>query len=140
MANSFKIGAKDFYVNDTLKRSELVKMGVDKQRDIFRSSPPKIKASLYRFKIKTDIRDDKTLTKADRKILKEIYRHIKPEIYMSPKDKREVDFRRYVEDQIKILGWNEEKRYKYLETIMTVSEYYCIQKQEKNQQNSKKLF
>lgn len=137
MANSFKIGEKDFYINDTLKRSELVKMGVDKQRDIFRSSSPKIKASLYRFKIKTDIRDDKTLTKADKKILKEIYRHIKPEIYISPKDKREVDFRRYVEDQIEILRWNEEKRYKYLETIMTVSEYNCIQKQENNQQNSK---
>ncbi len=121
ITSSFSNEPKDFHINDTLKRSKLIEMEVDRQMDVFRSCSPEVKAELYRFKIKADLKEDKTLTKADRKILKQVYRHIKPEIYRYPKDKREVDFRQYVEDKIRILGWNEEKCYKYLETIMTAS-------------------
>ena len=124
---------KDFFINDTLKRSKLIEMEVDRQMAVFRSCSPDAKADLYRFKIKSDLKKDKTLTKADRKILKQVYRHIKPKIYRNPKDKREIDFRQYVEDKIGNLGWNEEKCYKYLETIMTASEYESRQTRIRNQ-------
>lgn len=130
---SFGNEPKDFYINDTLKRSKLIEMEVDRQMAVFRSCSPNAKADLYRFKIKSDLKKDKTLTKADRKILKQVYRHIKPKIYRNPKDKREIDFRQYVEDKIGNLGWNEEKCYKYLETIMTASEYESRQTRIRNQ-------
>ena len=78
---------KDYYVNESMKRSELVRMGIDRQREVFRQCSPEVKADLYRFKIKSDLKEDKTLTKEERKLLKEVYRHLKPEIYQNPKDK-----------------------------------------------------
>lgn len=112
---------KDFYVNESMRRSELVKMGVDRQRDVFRQCSPEVKADLYRFKIKSDLKEDKTLTKEERKLLKEVYRHLKPEIYQNPKDKAETTFREYVASRLGALGWDEEKSFKYLETIMTAA-------------------
>lgn len=114
---------KDFYVNENMKRNELVNMGVDRQREVFRQCSPQVKAELYRFKIKSDLKEDKTLTKEERKLLKEVYRHLKPEIYQNPKDKAETTFREYVATRLGALGWDEEKSFKYLETIMTAAEY-----------------
>lgn len=114
---------KDFYVNDSMKRSELVRMEIDRQREVFRQCSPEVKAELYKFKIKSDLKEDKSLTKEDRKLLKEVYRHLKPEIYQNPKDKAETTFREYVTSRLEALGWDEEKSFKYLETIMTAAEY-----------------
>lgn len=114
---------KDFYVNESMKRSELVRMGIDRQREVFRQCSPEVKADLYKFKIKSDLKEDKTLTKEEKKLLKEVYRHLKPEIYQNPKDKAETTFREYVASRLGTLGWDEEKSFKYLETIMTAAEY-----------------
>lgn len=122
--NLFACGrSKDFYVNETVRRSELVRMGVDRQREVFRKCTPEMKAELYRFKIKADLKEDKTLTKDERQLLKDVYRHIKPEIYRNPQGKSETEFKGLVTARVRSLGWNEEKTYKYLETIMTASEY-----------------
>lgn len=115
--------SKDFYVNENMRRSELVRMEADKQREVFRKCPPEVKAELYRFKIKADLKDDKTLTRNERQLLKKIYRHIKPKIYRNPQSKSETEFKGFVTARVRSLGWSEEKTYKYLETIMTVSEY-----------------
>lgn len=114
---------KDFYVNESMRRSELVTLGVDRQREVFRQCSPEVKADLYKYKIKSDLKEDKSLTKEDRKLLKEVYRHLKPETYRYPKDKAETAFREYVFSRLSALGWTEEKTFKYLETIMTSAEY-----------------
>lgn len=115
--------SRDFYVNENMRRSELVRLGVDRQREVFRQCSPEVKADLYRFKIKSDLKEDKSLTREDRKLLKEVYRHLKPETYRNPKDKGETAFREYVSSRLSDLGWSEEKSFKYLETIMTAAEY-----------------
>lgn len=47
-------------------------MDVNRQREVFRQCSPEVKADLYRFKIKSDLKEDKSLTKEDRKLLKEV--------------------------------------------------------------------
>lgn len=110
----------DFAVSDNLMRSELVEMSLPEQRSVFSSLEPEMKARLYQYKIKKDLKEKK-LTRQERKILKEILDYCKPEIYenLSENQNRENEFVM----KFDAIGWSEEEIFKYTMTVMTVNEF-----------------
>lgn len=100
-------------------RAEIVNKTIGEQRDEFKKMDSKTKSRLFRYKIRHDIKEDKNLNKTDIQLLKELRRYLSASFY---EDKPE-DTKDLIERKIHESGWNEEKIFRYLVTLMTSQEY-----------------
>ena len=124
-ANNGKVSSadRDIVLNDTLMRSELIKMDVLTQHNVVAGLSPEKKVELYDYKLQKDLESGK-LSDAEAALLKDLRSHLSVKIYS---DKQAGDeFRAYskkIEDKLRNdYGWDDEKMFKYTETVMTAEE------------------
>lgn len=109
----------DFQVKDGMMRSDLVKCSLAEQRSVFSTLSPEMKSRLYQFKIREDLRKQ-SLSKTERKILKELHRCCTPEFYNKTADSL---FEARFIGRLAAEGWDDVRIFKYTMTYMTVSEF-----------------
>ena len=112
----------DIQINDELTRSELVRLHIDRQREIFNDLTPEMKTLLYKYKMTKDI-EEADLNDAEKAMLTELKNSLTPDSYGKDRDK----FNKYGEEWIsraqEQLGWDEEKLFRYTMIIMTSAEF-----------------
>ena len=114
---------KDIVLNDTLSRSGLVKMDVLAQHNIVSELSPEKKFELYDYKLKTDLETVK-FTDEEAALLKDLRSHLSAKVYSDENARAEFQaYSKTIEDKLRNeCGWDDEKVFKYLETVMTADE------------------
>lgn len=110
---------RDFEVKEGLMRSELVRMSLPEQREIFSTLSPEMKSKLYCYKFTMDLKEQH-LSINERRFLKELRNFASPQTYEAPVPPlQEADLL----SRMDLMGWDEHDMFKYTMTFMTVNEY-----------------
>lgn len=120
---SANLAEKDIVLNDTLSRSELVKMDVLTQHNIVSELSPEKKFELYDYKLKKDL-ETVQFTDVEAALLKDLRSHLSAKIYSDEAARAEFQtYSKSIEDKLRDeCGWDDEKVFRYLETVMTSDE------------------
>lgn len=116
---------QDFSVNDTLKRSELVKLDLSQQKAIFSTLLPEQCYLLWKTKFADNIHSEKLET-GEKAIMHFLYSFLSPSVYDSQEKDAVEQFKKVAETAQNVLelyyDWSPSKIFRYLYTFMTEKE------------------
>lgn len=118
-------GTKDYPLNETLKRSDLVKMEFQQQKAVFATLSPEVRCQLWKDKFADNLHS-KALTDGEKAVLTFFYEMITPAAYDNSQKEMEGYIRKLAETSKTVLeryyDWPPSKVFRYLYTFMTEEE------------------
>lgn len=115
----------DYLLNDSLTRSELVKMEIQQQKAVFATLSPESCYQLWATKFRDNLRSSH-LEKGEKVVMRFLYDFISPAVYDSSKKEERDTFMKITETAKGVLqqyyDWPPSKLYRYLYIFMTENE------------------
>lgn len=113
---------KDFEAYEGIMRSELVRMDINKQNEIFGQMSPDQKVAIWKYKMQDILNDDRYSTE-EKKEIEKFVDFLKPSVYT---EEGNAEFQAFADNFEKTMmdkyGWDENKLIRALHVFMTTAE------------------